>query len=102
MSKKNCPSVGLLVPSITFERIELFTLIWRFWSLLVFRFQFFKQNDILPTYWGGGEKETGTKKNDVKNGVIYRFRVFLVHRFRFYKQNDILTKNWGGGKKQKG
>ena len=49
----------------------------RFRVFLVYRFRFYKKNDILTNNWGGGKKESGKKlKIDVKNRVICRFRVF--------------------------
>ena len=50
----------------------------RFRVILVYRFRFYKQNDILTKNWDGGKKEKGSKlKSNIKNRVISRFRVFF-------------------------
>ena len=94
-------SVGVLVPSITFERIRLWT------SNLVRlfireRFGLFLSEIVLKK---GGEMEglIGKKLHFfVKDRAICRFWVFVVYKFRFYNSHDILTNIWGTGKKEWG
>ena len=71
--------------------------ICRIVGIFVYRFWFYKQNDILTKNWSGGKKESGSKLNsNVKNRVICRFSGFQVYRFWIYNLYDNLIKNNNG------